>query len=666
MSLLSQVHSGAVKRRWQLSGGGTVAAMYSLIAIVWTWPLVRHLHTRIASDLGDPLFNSWVLAWTSGQVLRAIGGDFSALGRYWHGNIFHPEPLTLAYSEHLTAQMIQGLPVYAATGNILVTYNLLFIATFAMSGLGMYLLMRELTGRPLAAFLAGLAFAYAPYRLGQFSHLQVLSSYWMPLALYGFRRYFASGRVRALAGGGAALVMQNLSCGYFMLFFTPFAAVYCLYEMTARRLVGNRRVWTHLLLAATGVALVTWPFISPYLRLREQQDLGVRNAGEIQMFSADTSAFASIAPNSRLLAESRAGYWAPEGEGFVGFTILAFAIAGLVAGSIRIVRGVPWRLLPLWHTIAIAAAGLASLASLGLVLWFFVGAGVHVTWGGDRILHRNVALPLRLALVSTAAFAVLRALAVRRAAATEPTAFGFTAMCAAAAALLALGPRIHSLGRSLGEGPYAWALEYVPGFDGLRVPARFLMVSALFLAMLAGFGAAALLASRLKRSAAAVVLMGGIGLLAESWVAPLQTNMPVIPADDFTIPPAPAAGRRAPPLYRQLRDLPDDVVLLELPYGVQAYDLMTTFYAGSHRRPVLNGFSGFFPASYSGRIEALRRPLDDPAAAAEVLHTSGATHVLLHQSAFTGDTGARVADWLLALGAKQVSVHQTDRLFELR
>jgi hypothetical protein len=643
-----------------------MAAIYSLIAIVWTWPLVRHLPTRIASDLGDPLFNSWVLAWTSGQVLRALGGDVAALGRYWHGNIFHPEPLTLAYSEHLTAQTIQGLPIFAATGNILVTYNLLFIATFALSGLGMYLFVRELTGRPLAAFFAGLAFAYAPYRLGQFSHLQVLSSYWMPLALYGFRRYFATGRVRALGGGAAALVMQNLSCGYFMLFFTPFAAAYCLYEMAARRRLASRRVWTHVLSAAIAVALATWPFISPYLQLREQQELGVRNASEIQMFSADTYAFASIAPNSRLLAEARAGHWAPEGEGFVGFTILAFAIVGLAAGAIRVMRGVPWRLLPRWHTTAIVVAGLASVGSVVLVLWYFIGAGVQVTWSGERFLYRNAALPLRIALFSAASFVVLRTLAARRGAAAEPTAFGFTVLSSAAAALLALGPRIHSLGRSLGEGPYAWLLDYVPGFDGLRVPARFLMVSALFLAVLAGFGAAALLASRLKRVGATVVLIGAVGILAESWVAPLQTNIPVIPAEEFTIPPAPAAGRRTPPVYRQIRDLPGDLVLLELPYGVQAYDLVATFYAGYHLRPLVNGYSGFFPASYIGRIDALRRPIDDPAAAAEALRTSGATHVLLHQSAYSNDTGVRIADWLLALGAKQVSVHQTDRLFELR
>jgi hypothetical protein len=643
-----------------------MAAIYSGIAIAWTWPLVRHLSTRIASDLGDPLFNCWVLAWTMGQVVRALRGDVGALSTYWHGNIFHPEPLTLTYSEHLTAQAIQGLPIYLATGNILTTYNVLFIATFAVSGLGMYLLVRELTGRPLAAFLAGLAFAYAPYRLGQFSHLQVLSSCWMPLALYGFRRYFVTRRPAALAGGSAALVMQNLSCGYFMLFFTPFAAAYCLYEIVARRLFGDVRVLIHLAIAAVGVIGVTWPFVSPYLQLREAQSLGIRNAGEIQMFSADAYAFASIAPNSRLLAEARAGYWQPEGEGFVGSSILAFAIVGLVAGGIRLVRDIPWRTLRWWHRSAAALPLALCLGSAAALVWFFVNAGLDVTWGNERILYRNAALPLRLFIAAIAGFALVRAVTLRGHESIDNGGFGFFAVSAAAAALLALGPRMRALGHGLGEGPYAWVLAYVPGFDGLRVPARFLMVTALFVAVLAGFGAAALVASRFRRIAAAIVCAGAIGILAESWVAPLQMNMPVIPAADLNTPAAPAAGRRTPAIYRTIRDLPGAPVLAELPFGEPAHDLLATFYAGYHRQPLLNGYSGFFPRSFAARAAVLRQPLDDPDAAAAALKDAGATHVLLHGDAFRGDTGRRIADWLIAIGAKQLSAMQSERLFELR
>ena len=166
--------------------GATV--FYTLAACAFTWPLIRVVHREVAADMGDPVFVCWVLLWTSGQVFAFVSGDFSALSRYWHGNIFYPEPLTLAYSEHFTAQMLQALPLLAVTDNIVLVYNLLFFSTFVLGGLGTFLLVRDLTGRPLAALIAGLAFAFAPYRVDQLSHMQILSSQWMPRSAQRSRR----------------------------------------------------------------------------------------------------------------------------------------------------------------------------------------------------------------------------------------------------------------------------------------------------------------------------------------------------------------------------------------------------------------------------------------------------------------------------------------------
>ena len=79
-------------------------------------------------------------------------------------------------------------PIYALTHNPILCYNLLFLSTFALSGFGMFLLGRELTGSDAAGFVAGLAFAFAPYRMSNIPHLQVLSSAWMPFVLFGLHR----------------------------------------------------------------------------------------------------------------------------------------------------------------------------------------------------------------------------------------------------------------------------------------------------------------------------------------------------------------------------------------------------------------------------------------------------------------------------------------------
>ena len=82
--------------------------------------------------------------------------------------------------------------------------------------------------------------------------------------------------------------------------------------------------------------------------------------------------------------------------------------------------------------------------------------------------------------------------------------------------------------------------------------------------------------------------------------------MAVIPAEDLDLPAAPAAGRRLSPIYRSLRELSGNVVLVEFPFGEPAHDLLATFYAGIHRRPLLNGYSGFFPGSFGARAGVWR------------------------------------------------------------
>ena len=187
-----------------------VSALYLALTLALTWPLAAGLTHDIAGDFGDPLFTSWALAW-----------DATHLGRgWWNANIFAPHPLSLAYSEHFLPQALQVVPFYVATKNPILCYNLVFLSTFVLSGLGLFLLGRELTGSGAAGAVAGLAYAFAPYRIASIPHLQVLSSAWMPLVLFGLRRHFATGRVRPLAGAAAAWIVQNLSCGYYLLFFT--------------------------------------------------------------------------------------------------------------------------------------------------------------------------------------------------------------------------------------------------------------------------------------------------------------------------------------------------------------------------------------------------------------------------------------------------------------
>jgi len=637
--------------------------LYALVTCAITWPLITVIHRDIAADMGDPVLNSWILLWTGGQTLAFLSGDFSALSRFWHGNIFHPEPLTIAYSEHLVPQMVQALPVLAATNNVILAYNLLFISTFVLSGLGVFLLVRDLTGRPLAACVAGLAFAFAPYRFDQLSHLQVLSAQWMPFVLYGFRRYLDTGRRRALAGGALALVAQNLSCGYYLLFFSPFAAAYVVYELAARRRLGDWAAWRAFGVAAIGVALMTLPFLVPYLDVRGG-GVGVRSAGEIRMFSADVHAFATAPSNLWLWGERLAVFPRGEGQAFAGFAILALALTGVAAGFLRRSKR-ERRLLPAWRQFLAGTVIVLLAAHVFAIVSVLVTGRFSVQIGGAWMVWHHAGRVIAGATVLVAGLVFLTRSPGGTRAGHTGVPVAFYAVAAVVAAILAMGPDVTVQGSVIAPGPYAWLMDHVPGFDGLRVPARYMTLVTLFLAVLAGLGASALM-GRTRRLGAALVIVAGAFMLVEAWPRAFPTSVPLGAEGLEATPRELHVGRRLPPIYKTIRDNERPIVLLEFPFGSPAWDLHAVFYAGYHRRQLVNGYSGFFPESNQqlGRMLNMRRA--DPKAAWAALLGSGTTHVLVHEAAFPEGFRTEVTNWLLSSGAREILVDGTDRLFTVR
>jgi hypothetical protein len=645
----------------------TATALYFAAALAMTWPLAAGLSHDIPWDLGDPVLNCWILQWGADHWLRFLGGDAGAFRGYFNANIFYPEPLALAYSEHLTAQVLQVLPVYALTGNIVLSYNLLFLSTFVLSGLGMFLFVREVTGSARAACVAGLVYAFVPYRIGQFSHLQVLSSQWMPFALYGFRRYFVTRRAWPLAGAAAALVLQNWSCGYFLLYFAPFAAAYVLYEIADRGLWRDVRVWASLGAAAALVAGATVPLLLPYLELR-RLGFEARPIDEVIRYSADVYSYLTAHETQSWWGAIARAFPKPEGELFPSLTPVLLALAGIAAHAritwaVTRARGEEAEV-PAWRRALLCAA--AAVLAWQLLSMIVILAHARLDWQIGPAAIRARSLPRALAIAVPAAVVLMacsrRARAFIRG--VPGSAFAFAVVGVVAAFWLSLGPAASSHGVRLdGDGPYAWFFRHVPGFDGLRVPARMGMLVMLCLAMLGGYGARAI--ERVVRRPGAVLAIIGLLFLVESSAVPIALNG-TWSVGDMKPPPVPLFTAGGPPaIYRDVAALPDRAVVAEFPFGDEQYDLRYMLYSSAHWRPLINGYSGGFPRSHAVNRAALGRVLDDPGTAWRVLAVSGATHAIVHEDVFAGDGGSRVSAWLTGHGARLVAASGGDRLFEL-
>ena len=643
---------------------------YSVISLFLTWPLAAGLGRDVPGDLGDSLLNMWILSWGAEHLPQLLTGGMS-WAQFWDANIFHPAPLSLALSEHLFGQVLQILPIYWLTGNIILCYNLLFISTFVLAAYGTYLLVYDLTGDRRAAFVAGLIYGFLPYRIASVPHVQVMSSQWMPFALWGLNRFVTTNSYKALVGGTAALVMQNWSCGYYLLYFAPFAPLFALHRMWALGTLGSFRTWVGLMAAAVGTLLLTLPFLIPYTQAQQQFGFE-RPFGEVVQYSANVWSYVTASESLWLFGKALRYYPHGEGETFLGFVpwlLASVALAALVWGTDpeqELPRGLtPTQ--PVWKRSLIALLALVVGTQFIAVVSAVIFGGFNLDILGVSIRART---PQRLLWQFAAAAAVLLVVSPR----TRLTAMkvarsplSFFAVATVLVMWLSLGPLPKAGDASVsGFGLYGLLYDYIPGFNGVRVPARYAMIAGLFLAVMAGYGVAAIVrrAGTLVPAALAII---ALLVLIEGAAVPLPMNGTW--AQNEATPPArvyPMA--QAPPVYAAVAALPAGSAITEFPFGDAAWEIRYVYYSAAHWKPITNGYSGSFPPGYSARVARLKDVTVNPAASWQSLLDSGSTHVVLHPGAFANSAPATaVQNWLEAHGAKLVETFaDRDALYAIR
>jgi hypothetical protein len=188
------------------------ALAYAAITAVMGRRVIAALSTSIASDPGDPLLTAGILAWNASHVPWS--------GEWYQYPIFFPTADALVLSEHLLSISLIAAPMQWLTGSPVVAYNVTMLLSYPLCGVAMFALVWRLTRNAPAAFLAGLAYAFAPYRVSHLPHIQVLISYWMPVALLGLHSYLDTRRWPWLVLFAAAWVLQGAANGYFLIYFS--------------------------------------------------------------------------------------------------------------------------------------------------------------------------------------------------------------------------------------------------------------------------------------------------------------------------------------------------------------------------------------------------------------------------------------------------------------
>ena len=224
-----------------------------------------------------------------------------------------------------------------------------------------------------------------------------------------------------------------------------------------------------------------------YARLRATTGM-TRGLQEIAGFSADVYSYFTAYPLQRVWGPLLNVFPRAEGELFPGAVMLALGALGFAMWAFQAWRaGQAAATGPRMLSTVLGTAAAICLAVAMVAIFerrIVVDAGlftIRITSIG-RVLVGVVGLAGVLLAVSPRARAQLRGLL---------TVEGFFCLAIGACWWLSLGPYPRALGRPLDlPAPYRFLVETVPGFDGVRVPARYAMVMACMLAVAGGLAAA--------------------------------------------------------------------------------------------------------------------------------------------------------------------------------
>ncbi len=323
-----------------------VAGLYTALTLIYFWPLPRLWSDHLGPDLGDPLFNLYVLKWGAHQIQLGLPD-------VWNANMFYPTKGALAFSDHLLGPAAQLALFLLVIPNAIAGYNFLLLTSFIGSALAVCWVLRRAGLSWAAAVLGGMMYAFSSFRLSQTTHLQVVIAQWIPLTLWFWDRLLAE-RTAKNAVLFLVFYLLNLSGGCYLAYMIhfPLLAILISRALAERReLVSPRSLRVLVPVAAVAAVAVAVLFL-PYVRISRTQGL-TRSAAEIQEFGATWVSYFSPARENlyfgprterflhRIWGESADRLYRPENSLFAGFLPTILFFVGAVAAWRRRREGPP-------------------------------------------------------------------------------------------------------------------------------------------------------------------------------------------------------------------------------------------------------------------------------------------------------------------------------------
>ena len=282
-----------------------VILYFITMTLIMTWPLVTKISRYMVGSIGDNIYFVWMIGWFKQALFELHINPFNI----WFLN--YPEGWNLAYTEITPGMLLLAIPfTFISTPTF--GYNAAMLLSFVLSGLGMYLWIKSMTGRRDAALIAGTIFAFLPYKMAHFlvGHLNLSGTQWFPFFFWGIWELFFSKnqeeesprkfnwKAVLIAGISAGLIAwSSMYYIYMTAIITVFMFVIYLVFMK-RKQFKNWLFWKQLIL----LGLVALPLVLaaayPYIILSKAGGLPNRDLEVVRRYSASASPTDFILPST--------------------------------------------------------------------------------------------------------------------------------------------------------------------------------------------------------------------------------------------------------------------------------------------------------------------------------------------------------------------------------
>jgi len=237
--------------------------LFMVIAAILIRMPIQSIGQKMANHI-DCYLISWIWSWD----IHALSTNPLQL---FQANIFTPFTNTLAFSETMLGTALIAWPILILSNdNMNLTYNIVILLTFAISGIGMYLLMLYLTKNKLAALISALIYSFAPFKLiHSVGHLH-LTGMWLPFVYLYLHKFIRKQTWKNLIILFTFTILTFLTGFHYFIYLPIVFLVFISSAWLLKKIKLSKKNIIKLIIFIITLVILISPIIIPYLKAKTE------------------------------------------------------------------------------------------------------------------------------------------------------------------------------------------------------------------------------------------------------------------------------------------------------------------------------------------------------------------------------------------------------------